>query len=389
VLVPGDEAVIHDLKSHSTTTVRAEGKGRIYIAFGEIEPTQVTLNKSGVYDLKTPCLYWWSLSFGLLYYVDVVTDLVLLVTYFSSELYLIFAISLLLIITPNIVEVVQSMRRTLKTSLEQLLFVDHLLALRRDYKNPTYDQGKRTTGYELSKRTTIETCIESIPQSLISLYFISSTQNYTAVPLVSLAMSMLSASFATSFGLKLNRPTAFEVRLLCYRFCEILVRVMLLGLCSAYIYPYFAILFIASSIVVHFLLYQVYLRYYLFKQRTVPINWKRHMKEHWFYYLTSSAMNSFSYVNGIKGEGIELITKGDDGASLFHLIGCSVANVVMILTLQVEVYLEAFMWSLIGIQLALYALMLCDEAHRVNVWVYGRGAVRCVGRIFKRLRELT
>jgi hypothetical protein len=113
------------------------------------------------------------LILGLLYYGDVGTDLVLLVTYFSTELYLIFAISLLLIITPSIVEVFLSKYRTLINTLANLLFVDYFLALVRDYRNPTFLQGKRTTGYELSRKTTLETCIESIPQSLISLYFIS------------------------------------------------------------------------------------------------------------------------------------------------------------------------------------------------------------------------
>jgi hypothetical protein len=377
-----NEAVIHDLKSHSTTTVIDKGIGNIYTRYEEIEPSKVTLNISEVHNLKTPCLYWLSLILGLLYYVDVVTDFVLLGTYFSSELYLLFALSLVLIITPNIVEVVQSKHRTLKTSLAQLLFVDHLLALRRDFWNPTYMQGKRTTGYELSKRTTIETCIESMPQSLISLYFIFSTENYTAVPLVSLAMSMLSASIATSFGLKLGKPTAFEACLLCYRLCEILVRVMILALCSTYIYPYFAILFVASSTVVHFLGYPVYLLYVEDRE------WKQHMKEHWFYYLTSSAINSFSYVNGIKDNPIKFITKGDDGASLYHLIGSSIVNIVLIFILLVEVSWAAFMFALIGIQLTLYALLLCDEAHRVYVSKYGLGVVDGAGRIFKLLREI-
>jgi hypothetical protein len=348
-----NEAVIIDLKSNITTTVIAEGIGQIETGYAEIEPNKITLNTlngSQLFELKPNWKYWLSLGSGVLYYFDVGIDLVLLATYLSTELYLIFALSLVLIITPNIVEVIENKQRTLKSSLAQLLFVEHFLALVRDYKNPTYLNGSRTTGKELSRRTTIETGIESIPQSLISLYFIFSTENYTVVPILSLAVSMLSASLATSFGLKLAKPDAFLGCLFCYRFCEILVRVMILALCSTYIYPYFAILFIASSIVIHFLFYSC-------------INTKECI---WLYWLTSSAINSFAFVNGIPTLKNEFITKGDsDGVSFFNLIYSHFINVVLIIILQfqyeVSYILSAFMWALCAMRIALYAMMLLSE----------------------------
>jgi hypothetical protein len=153
--------------------------------------------------------------------------------------------------------------------------------------------------------------------------------------------------------------------------------------------PYFAILFIASSIVVHCLGYVVYLRY---KETTEEWRgvWRNYVKEHWFYYLTSSAINSFSYVNGTKGLGSDFITKGDDGDSFYHLIGSSVVNIGLILILQAEVCsaFAAFMWALIGIQVTLYALMLCDEGHRTLVRSRGVGVVHGVARVLKIFTEL-
>jgi hypothetical protein len=105
-----------------------------------------------------------------------------------------------------------------------------------DNKHPTYVNGKRTTGKILSKRTAFETCTTPIVQSLIALYFTLSTENYTALPIVALASSLLRASFATSFGLKLDKSTVFVACLFLYRFFGILVRVMIFALYSTYIY---------------------------------------------------------------------------------------------------------------------------------------------------------
>jgi hypothetical protein len=347
----GGELVIHDLKSHRTTTLIAEsiGEGEKLI---EMKGRQITVNGSQVFELKSNWMYKISRSLGLLYYVDVVTDIVLLTTYFNAGYYLIFALSLFLIITPNIVEVIQSPHRTLRDSLAKLLFVDHLLALVRDCRHPTYLNGSRTTGKELSRRTTIETCIESIPQTLISLYYIICTENYTALPVISLASSLLTASINTSFGLKLVKQNGFVACLLCYRFCEVLVRVMLLVLCSVYIYPFFAFVFLAASIVVHFTAYFIY--YCLNKLKL----------EHWFYYLTSSAINSFTYVNGPKDTTkAGFLTRGSYLNSLAHLLPNSFTNFVLILLLQllieVDVFWVAFLWSLIGSQLTLFGVMTC------------------------------
>jgi hypothetical protein len=343
-----NEAVIIDLKSNITTTVIAEGIGQVIDKDAEIEPNKITLG-SQLFELKPSWKYWFSLGSGVLYYLDVGTDVVLLDTYLSTELYLIFALSLVLIITPNIVEVIENKHRTLKSCLAQLLFVEHFLVLVRDYKNPTYLNGSRNTGKELSKRTTLETGIESIPQSLISLYFIFSTENYTVVPLLSLAVSMLSASLATSFGLKLAKPDVFAGCLFCYRFCEILLSVMILALCSTYIFPYFAILFIASSTFIHFLLYI----------------WYTHGREesNWLYCLTSSAINSFVYVNGSPFYKDEFITKGDFWKlSGFNLAYSSIINIVLIIILQVQYevsyILAAFMWALCAMRIVLYVVML-------------------------------
>jgi hypothetical protein len=367
-----NEAVIHDLKSHTTKTVITEGIGNIHKAYVEIELSKVTLSISQVFELKSSWKYWLSLVLGLLYYLDVGTDLVLLLTYFSAELYLIFALSLALIITPNIIELTTSKHKTLITSLAKLLFVEHFLALVRDYKNPTFLHGCRDTGKELSKRTAIETGIESIPQSLIALYFIISTENYTTVPLVSLAISMLSASIATSFGLKLVKSNYFVGCLMCYRFCEILLRVMILALCSTYIYPYFAILFIASSTVL----------YYLYLRITD--------KEQKIYLLASSAINALTYINGFRKVRIEFITKGDSGFSIVHLFFSSVVNIVLISILQardeVSLIFPAFLWALLVTQLALYLLMLCDEGHRVSK--EEDSLAGCFSGILESVREL-
>jgi hypothetical protein len=352
-----NEVVIYDSKSHTTKTVTFQGIGNIHKGYVEIELSTVTLNRSQVFKLKSSLMYGFSMATELLYYLDVGTDIVLLFTYFSAELYLIFALSLVLIITPNIVELITTKHKTPITCLSHLLFVEHFRALRRDYKNPTYRNESRATGNELSRRKAIETGIESIPQSLIALYFIISTKNYTAVPLLSLSISMLCASIATSFGLKLAKSFYFEGCLMCYRFCEILVRVMILALCSTYIYPYFAILFIASSTALYFLFYL-----YLYCEGEKRMGFISH--------FTSSAINSFTNIRGYVHENIEFITKGDVGFSVVHLFFSSVINIVLICILQardeVSLIFPAFMWALLIAQLALYLLMLCDEANRVS-----------------------
>jgi hypothetical protein len=355
VLTDTDEAVIIDLRSKITTVI-AEGIDEIKDKHAEFEPNKITLDGSQVFELKPNWKYWFSLGSGLLYYFDVGTDLVLLDTYFSTELYLIFALSLVLIITPNIVEVIEKEHRTLKSCLAQLLFVEHFLVLVRDYKNPTYLNGSRTTGKELSRRTTIEVGIESIPQSLISLYFIFSTESYTVLPLLSLAISMLSASLATSFGLKLSKSDVFVGCLFCYRFCEILLQVMILALCSTYIFPYFAILFIASNTFIRFLLYIVYMH------KTGEFTW--------LYYLVSSTVNSFAYVNGLPVLKEDFITKGDNSEmGGINLIYSHLINFVLIIILQVvyevSYILSAFMWALYVMRIVLFVWMHKIERRRI------------------------
>jgi hypothetical protein len=57
-----NEAVLQDLKSLATTTIIAEEIGDIWLQYSEIESSKVTLNRSRVHGLKTPCMYWWYLG---------------------------------------------------------------------------------------------------------------------------------------------------------------------------------------------------------------------------------------------------------------------------------------------------------------------------------------
>jgi hypothetical protein len=372
VLSDGEnEAVIYNLKSPQTTTVIAARIGELLASkYVEFEDTQITVNKYK-YQLGKKHSYKLWLILSMSYYFDVATDMAMLSIYYSSENYLIFALSLILILTPNIIEVKEAKSKANENLIAKLLFVDHFLALLRDLKNPTYFNGKRATGKELSQRTAIETCIESIPQTLIALYYIILTENFDALPIMSLIISLLSASTATSLGLKLVKPTPFLACLFCYRFCEISAKVMILALCSAYIYPYFAFIFILGNIVLRFIV--------LVRKSSVAYE---RIRIEWFKTFIKYTADSFINFEGFKKE--------DKGFSLYCLIESFMINFLLLLVLQVSVVVDPFypifIWILLGLQLSLYTLMVCDEAHRMTVSSSREGLIADVARFFDKLR---
>jgi hypothetical protein len=336
MLICSNALVMRSYDSCQCTTVINNQIGKMHIESGQ---QQLVLNCTTEHKLVSSWTYKLSWVMGLLYYLDVVTDLALLGIYYSTGHYLIFALAVALIFTPNIIEVKESPHRTVGNTFAKLFFVDQIFALHRDIKNPTYFKERRDTGKELSDRITKETAIESIPQTLISLYFILATEDYSVLPLVALGSSLLCASFATSFGLKQPKGFSLLLILFCYRVCEILLRVMILGLSIINIYIYFAPAFLAVSIGTQFLIY-------FFRGTT---SW-----EQAFDHFTRSGIDSFVYVSGFTKEKSPRFMLGHQVTNF--LINLSL---IFVLQLQAEVvgFWVASMWSLIASQFVFFLVL--------------------------------
>jgi hypothetical protein len=338
MLLSPNAVVMRDLKSGRSTTVVKNKINQMHIKIGQ---DKLILNGSEDHKLATTWSYWLSLFLGLFYYFDVGSDIALLNTYYNTDHYLIFVLAVALIIGPNISEVIETPHRTVRNTLAKLLFLDQLFALYRDYKNPTYFKGKRDTGRELSVRVTKETAMESIPQTLISFFFILETNAFSALPLVGLGSSLISASSATSFGLKQDKGLSLLLSLFCYRIFEILLRMMLLGLATFYIFFYFVPAFLTFSISTQFLIY--------FLRETT--SW-----EQAFDHLMRSGIDSFAYVSGFTQEKSTRFI-------LAHQATNFLVNLFLIFVLQfvsqVEDFWVAAMWIMAGGQLGFFLMIRC------------------------------
>jgi hypothetical protein len=297
----------------------------------------------------TRAWYWLVLSLSSVYYLDVITDIALLGSYFSSENYVLFAISIALIITPNLIEVFKTPHKTLIDSLAKLLFLYHLLAIVRDLRFPTYCSLKRCTGEELNRRGSVVAQVQSTPQLVICIYYILTAEDYSALPFVALASSIVNASIHCNFDMKCRESAPNIALCMTFWFLERLVRVLILALCCVFIFPYFAILFLAFSTAV------ILLTYCIYSSRTErPLNC--------LYCLFISVDNSFAAVSW--PESKDKYKGGVHFRVIWYHFGPNfLVNLVLILVLQLECLVDdvfvGLLWGLIGTYLTVFLLGTC------------------------------
>lgn len=191
-------------------------------------------------------MYWLLSPLFILYYVDILTDAILLASFVSQAEYVVFALSIFCIIFPNILEALEdftsSNRRTahlLVLVLLDLCFLKYFYSFFLDVRTPCYQQNTRIKRNRVRRMDIFKTLFESMPQSAISLWFILKYARYSVLPLLTFSTSILGAASTLSFGLGLQWNFVSKVLLLIYRVMELVLRVGLLALTSLEVETYF------------------------------------------------------------------------------------------------------------------------------------------------------
>jgi len=198
-------------------------------------------------------LYWLLSPLFILYYVDVVTDAILLASFLSQVEYVVFALSLFCILLPNCLEAVEdfSSSNRRKASLCWLMFLDlcflkYVYSFWQDIRMPCYQKGTRIKRVRVRRMDIFKTLFESMPQSAISIWFVIKYARYTVLPLLTFASSILATASTLSFGLELQWNFTSKVLLLLYRTTELTLRVGLLALTSLEVETYFPFYLVAA-----------------------------------------------------------------------------------------------------------------------------------------------
>lgn len=198
-------------------------------------------------------VYWLFSPLSVLYYVDIVTDIILLASFLSQSEYAVFALSLFCIVLPNCLEAVEdfssSNRRKVSLCwlmLMDLCFLKYFYSFWQDVRTPCYQQKTRIKHLRVRRIDISKTLFESMPQSAIAIWFVIKYARYSLLPLLTFASSILGAAITLSFGLELKWSFISKTLLLLYRTTELTLRVGLLALTSLKVETYFPFYLVAA-----------------------------------------------------------------------------------------------------------------------------------------------
>ena len=227
-----------------------------------------------------------------LYIATVISELIQLYQLFSSERYALGALSLAVILLPNIIYFLLNLRtftgnkkKCLIEFMLTFLWMKIPIELKNNWDSPTYLGESRVSTKGLRYIKIIDSVYRCIPQTLISLYYILISPFIQYFQILTISLAFISIVKALGYGYKdLKYDFICKILLVFYRVCELVPKIGLLGLFCTVVYPAYIFIYIFSSCCLQFII-----------MRPERTDANKHWSEIFLKY-TEIFANSFSFV---------------------------------------------------------------------------------------------